>query len=369
MVGRQLRHCALLHHGFVLGLKAFTAAVLGGIGNLGGAMAGGLLLGVIEASARATLAIDVSRRIWGSGQQLPGRVRLLRIDRRAGLPAVGPDGRAGGGASVRAPDTGRANSGGLGRIPREWVGWRPSPSRLRCFRSWPCLGTAWVRIIDFALLYVMLALGLNIVVGFAGLLDLGYIAFYAVGAYTYALLASPHFGIHLPVWVVLPIGRRDRRRLRGASGRADAEAARRLPGHRHAGLRRDHADFPQQPRRAGQYHQRPQGIRIDPIDLRRLRRGRTPRCSASTSVGAPTTTSCSCCARRRVDLVSLRLQNSRIGRAWVAIREDEIAAKAMGINTRNVKLLAFAMGASVRRRCGRPVRRVSGLRQSGEFQS
>ena len=55
-------------------------------------------------------------------------------------------------------------------------------------------GNAWVRIIDFALLYVMLALGLNIVVGFAGLLDLGYIAFYAVGAYIWALLASPHFG-------------------------------------------------------------------------------------------------------------------------------------------------------------------------------
>ncbi len=53
-------------------------------------------------------------------------------------------------------------------------------------------GQAWVRILDFALLYVMLALGLNIVVGFAGLLDLGYVAFYAVGAYTFALLASPH---------------------------------------------------------------------------------------------------------------------------------------------------------------------------------
>src|SRR5690606_19777593 len=55
-------------------------------------------------------------------------------------------------------------------------------------------------------LYVLLALGLNIVVGFAGLLDLGYIAFYALGAYTYALLASPHFDIHLPFWIILPIG-------------------------------------------------------------------------------------------------------------------------------------------------------------------
>src|SRR5512135_3935830 len=77
-------------------------------------------------------------------------------------------------------------------------------------------GNSWVRVLDFALLYIMLALGLNIVVGFAGLLDLGYIAFYAVGAYLYALLSSPHLagafphlfpdGIHLPFWVILPLG-------------------------------------------------------------------------------------------------------------------------------------------------------------------
>ena len=67
-------------------------------------------------------------------------------------------------------------------------------------------GNAWVRIMDLALLYIMLSLGLNIVVGFAGLLDLGYIAFYAVGAYSYALLSSPHFNLHLPFWISLPIG-------------------------------------------------------------------------------------------------------------------------------------------------------------------
>src|SRR3954463_16481194 len=54
-------------------------------------------------------------------------------------------------------------------------------------------GNSWVRIIDIALLYIMLALGLNIVVGFAGLLDLGYIAFFAVGAYLTGLFASPQF--------------------------------------------------------------------------------------------------------------------------------------------------------------------------------
>ncbi|MFO0387944.1 MAG: ABC transporter permease subunit, partial [bacterium] len=80
-------------------------------------------------------------------------------------------------------------------------------------------GNAWVRIIDFALLYILLALGLNIVIGFAGLLDLGYIAFYAVGAYMYALLASSHLtdnfevlaqlfpdGFHSSIWLVIPLG-------------------------------------------------------------------------------------------------------------------------------------------------------------------
>ena len=53
-------------------------------------------------------------------------------------------------------------------------------------------GMHWVRSADTCLLYLMLALGMNIVVGYAGLLDLGFVAFYAVGAYMYALLASPH---------------------------------------------------------------------------------------------------------------------------------------------------------------------------------
>ena len=65
---------------------------------------------------------------------------------------------------------------------------------------------SWLRVVDFAMLYIMLALGLNIVVGFAGLLDMGYIAFYAVGAYLYAMLSSTHFGLHFPIWVIIPLG-------------------------------------------------------------------------------------------------------------------------------------------------------------------
>ena len=80
-------------------------------------------------------------------------------------------------------------------------------------------GNFWVRIADTALLYVLLALGLNIVVGYAGLLDLGFVAFYAIGAYMFGLLASPHLtesfasvaaafpeGLHMPLWVVIPAG-------------------------------------------------------------------------------------------------------------------------------------------------------------------
>ena len=79
-------------------------------------------------------------------------------------------------------------------------------------------GNFWVRMLDFSLLYVLLALGLNIVVGYAGLLDLGYVAFYAVGAYMFGLLASPHLtdsfaavkslfpgGMHLSAWAVIPL--------------------------------------------------------------------------------------------------------------------------------------------------------------------
>ncbi len=62
-------------------------------------------------------------------------------------------------------------------------------------------GNSWVRIVDLSLLYIMLALGLNIVVGFAGLLDLGYIAFYALGAYMTGLLASPQFAVVLQSFV------------------------------------------------------------------------------------------------------------------------------------------------------------------------
>ena len=97
----------------------------------------------------------------------------------------------------------------------------------------------WVRIIGYAGLYILLGLGLLIHVGMAGMLDLGFAAYYGIGAYTCAFLASEHFGLNLPFWLALPIA--------GAGGRTDQHAGvhpgsaftRGLPGYRHPGFRRD----------------------------------------------------------------------------------------------------------------------------------
>src|SRR5437763_16004749 len=70
----------------------------------------------------------------------------------------------------------------------------------------PFLDNYPLRILDLILVYAVLGMGLNIVIGYAGLLDLGFAAFYAIGAYSYALLASAQFGLHLPFELVLLIG-------------------------------------------------------------------------------------------------------------------------------------------------------------------
>jgi branched-chain amino acid transport system permease protein len=227
-------------------------------------------------------------------------------------------------------------------------------------------GNAWVRIVDFALLYVMLALGLNIVVGFAGLLDLGYIAFYAVGAYMYALLASPHLteqfpaiarafpdGLHMSIWLVIPVGAG----LAAFFGVLLGAPTLKLRGDYLAIVTLGFGEiiriFMQNLNQPLNITNGPQGInKIDPVSIFGV-----PFAGGAGSQGM-------------IDvlgfkihntylyyylflvlvivtiIICTRLQNSRIGRAWMAIREDEIAAKAMGINTRNTKLLAFAMGAT-----------------------
>ena len=221
-------------------------------------------------------------------------------------------------------------------------------------------GNAWVRIADMSLLYVLLALGLNIVVGYAGLLDLGYVAFFAVGAYMFGLLASPHLmdvfpwvaatfpnGLHLSLWLVLPL----------AAGLAGLFGV--LLGAPTLKLRGDYLaivtlGFGEIIRVFLNNLDHPVNITNGPKGLGQI--------DAVSVLGYPLS--------KRLDLgfielpsvtlyyylfltlvvvsvvVCHRLEYSRIGRAWMAIREDEIAAKAMGLNTRNLKLLAFGMGAT-----------------------
>src|SRR5438094_8960138 len=208
-------------------------------------------------------------------------------------------------------------------------------------------GTAWVRITNLAILFVLLSLGLNIVVGFAGLLDLGYIAFYAVGAYAYALLASPHFNIHLPWWVILPIGAA----IACFFGVLLGAPTLKLRGDYLAIVTLGFGEivriFLNNLSEPFNLTNGPKGITsIDPVRV-----GGIDFADTSTFLGRAFSGTIKYYYFLLVLLivvivVNLRLQDSRIGRAWEAIREDELAARSMGINTRNMKLLAFAMGAS-----------------------
>jgi len=222
------------------------------------------------------------------------------------------------------------------------------------------MGNFWVRIADFALLYVLLALGLNIVVGYAGLLDLGFVAFFAIGAYMYGLMASPHLseafawfakmfptGLHTSIWLVIPLGAF----LAGILGillgaptlklRGDYLAIVTLGFGEIIRVFLNNLDHPVNITNG------PKGLgQIDSIRILGLNLGRP------LEIGGYTLSAVTLYYYLFLILVVIsvvichRLELSRIGRAWMAIREDEIAAKAMGINTRNMKLLAFGMGAT-----------------------
>jgi branched-chain amino acid transport system permease protein len=193
-----------------------------------------------------------------------------------------------------------------------------------------------LRILATIGIYGLLATGLNIVVGRAGLLDLGYVAFFGLGAYTYAMVASDHFDIHFPFVVALVLST------------AVAAIAGVLLGIPVLRLRGDYLaivtlGFGEIVYLVLLNLDRPVNItggvagilEVDPPDLFVF-------------------TADSLVANYYLILAFLllsvfaahRLVASRIGRAWVAIREDETAASAVGINTTSAKLWAFAIGAS-----------------------
>lgn len=217
-------------------------------------------------------------------------------------------------------------------------------------------GQSWVRILNFALLYVMLSLGLNIVVGFAGLLDLGYIAFYAVGAYTWALLASPHFGLHLPFWAILPIALA----VACLFGVLLGAPTLKLRGDYLAIVTLGFGEM----------------IRLLLINLNTLTGGPDgisgiPKPSVfglemtrrASEEGATTFHDFFGLTFQNQHMViylymmalllalitlfvSTRLIRMPVGRAWEALREDEIACRSLGLNPTRIKLSAFTLGAT-----------------------
>jgi branched-chain amino acid transport system permease protein len=198
----------------------------------------------------------------------------------------------------------------------------------------PRAGLYYVRLADDVLIYTLLAFGLNLVIGYAGLLDLGFVAFYAVGAYTYALLASPQFGIHLPFLVILPIGAA----LAACFGillgipvlplRGDYLAIVTLGFGEIIRILLNNMDS---------VTGGPQGVMM--IDTPHLAGFAliSPRSFYWLLLGL--------CAV--IGLLVLRLENSILGKAWAAIREDQDAARGIGIDTVRVKLAAFAISASI----------------------
>jgi len=215
--------------------------------------------------------------------------------------------------------------------------------------------------------YVMLALGLNVVVGFAGLLDLGFVAFYALGAYVVGWLASTHFrqvsfsfgttatsltggqieGIHVSFWIILLIAGA----FTGLSGAIIGAPTLRLRGDYLAivtlGFGEIIPKFFQNGDDLGGFNLTNGTIGIKAIDAPGF-----PFLPESMSAWQRFGT---------LDLnpwyytilvlvlitvyVNIRLRDSRLGRAWISVREDETAAAAMGINPVTTKLWAYAMGA------------------------
>jgi branched-chain amino acid transport system permease protein len=217
------------------------------------------------------------------------------------------------------------------------------------------------------LVFVVMAVGLNVVVGYAGLLDLGYVAFYAIGAYTAGWLASGQFeevnfhlgsiglspaanGIHINVWLVLLIAAM----VTAIGGILIGLPTLRLRGDYLAIVTLGFGEIiPQFVRNGDNLHgfDLTHGtFGISPIDS--LGFGAT----LHNALGLPITYQQSFNADRLffwtalgVLLVtvfcSMRLRDSRLGRAWIAIREDETAAGAMGIPLMRTKTWAYAIGA------------------------
>ena len=197
-------------------------------------------------------------------------------------------------------------------------------------------GQYWNYTIGTVAIYILLGLGLNIVVGLAGLLDLGYVAFFAIGAYTMALLTAPA-PQHLlwSFWIALPIGVV----LAALAGFLLGAPVLRLRGDYLAIVTLGFGEIIRLLSTSDvltSFSGGPRGV---------------PAVGGPTLFGKPFNSSLDFVyliflAALLIIFVTTRLQNSRVGRAWEAMREDETVSRAMGINTLTQKLMAFAIGAA-----------------------
>jgi len=197
-------------------------------------------------------------------------------------------------------------------------------------------GTLSYYTVSSVLIYVLMALGLNIVVGLAGLLDLGYVVFFAIGAYTAALLTAPApHNLLWNYWVTIPIGVA----LAATIGVTLGVPVLRLRGDYLAIVTLGFGEAIQVLMKSDAltaFSNGPKGVSAigQPMLFGQLFNSPFDFVIIS-AIGVAI-----------VIFLTTRLQNSRVGRAWVAIREDETVAQAMGINTLYYKLLAFGIGAS-----------------------
>ncbi|MXN17943.1 branched-chain amino acid ABC transporter permease [Pseudooceanicola sp. GBMRC 2024] len=198
----------------------------------------------------------------------------------------------------------------------------------------PFLPNYYIRVANGLLIYVLLGIGLNIVIGYAGLLDLGFVAFYAVGAYTYGLLASPQLGLHLPLLAILPIAAV----LGAITGILLGLPVLRLRGDYLAIVTLGFGEI----------------IRILMNNLDGLTGG--PRgifgIDKASILGVQIAKPVEIFWLLVVTVLIVatlvwRMEKSILGKAWAAIREDQDAAKGVGINTTNAKLAAFATSATI----------------------
>ena len=207
-------------------------------------------------------------------------------------------------------------------------------------------------------IYMLMAIGLNVVVGFAGLLDLGYAAFFAIGSYTYAIVASNHLGVtplghslHIPFWIALFIGMI----IAATAGALLGAPTLRLRGDYLAIVTLGFGEIvPRVFRNAGVWTGGVPGISA--LDVPTL-----PGWFVGPWIGQDFAwvpdfrfTSANLTAYYVLMMILItfvvilvhNLYNSRLGRAWMAVREDETAAAASGVNTVSIKLLAFSIGAA-----------------------